>query len=415
MTYISFPTRHIREMLPVSMVEAGFLFAILFGILGPIPRYLGFLVSIIGMICRRKEVACFLKNLPLSIKISFTTLLFWGAISTLTAESFYSWVKGWTLVLEFVFTVLLASFALRSQEAFSRWKKYSYFLVFYMGSFTLWAFLVNGKTEGLFSLHTFPSTITIPLFPLVLSSLFYKKIKFPTLMFVWIVFFLLISMILIGLSSGALLSNAFAFLVFFVINRPPKKHLALFFICGILVLACIAATLPFSRYWPAVETKIHSEISQLSSFSDLTKLTSNRSDIWGGAFFLIKKHPEGIGWNQFEATVKKYIAENQLEKKHLFPQIHNDYLNVLVEGGIVSFVAYLIFLWKCIYIIISLLKDKDRLTAAFLGSAFTGVSVFALAGGLFDERKILALYFWTVFGAILSRGSGINSFFKENA
>jgi hypothetical protein len=80
---------------------------------------------------------------------------------------------------------------------------------------------------------------------------------------------------------------------------------------------------------------------------------------------------------------------------------------LLVEGGIPSLGAYILFLWGCFSILLSLARKKERLKSALLGSAFAGILVFALVGGIFDERQILAVYFWTIFGAILSQHESV--------
>ena len=405
---ITAPLKPFKFLLPESVVEAGFLFALLFGVLGPIPRYFGFLIAIIGLFFRKPEIIPFLKGLPVSVKFSFPLLLIWGAINTaISVDSFFFWGKGWSLVLEFVFSVLLATFVLRFSGAFERWRFYMILVVFFIGGFTLWSFVFNGKTEGFFPLHTFPSTITIPLFSLTLLSIFDGRGNWRGNILHFAGLFLLTAMFLIGLSSGALISNMFAFLWLLILFRPSRKNLMLFLSAVVLTGVCLSITLPLSGHWPLVQKKIRAEIAQLSAFSDPVKLTSKRSQIWEAAFFLAQRHPAGIGWDQFENTVKKYIEKKQLTRKHFFPSIHNEFLTLLVEGGIPSLGAYILFLWGCFSILLSLARKKERLKSALLGSAFAGILVFALVGGIFDERQILAVYFWTIFGAILSQHESV--------
>ncbi|NLE90002.1 MAG: O-antigen ligase family protein [Dehalococcoidales bacterium] len=396
------------KFLPQSVVEAGFLIALMFGSLGPVPRYSGWFIAIIGLLIEKNEVSKFVKSLPLLIKVSFAILLVWGAgVTILGAQSLFYWAKGWSLVLEFAFSVLLSAFVLRFPDSFERWRHYMVLVVCFIGGFTLWAFVFNGKTEGLFPLHTFPSTVTIPLFSLTVLAAFDGRGNWRGNILHFTSLFLLVAMFLIGLSSGALVSNTVALVVFLCLFRPSGKALALFFTLAFLVGVCLSVTLPTSKHWSLVQRKIRSEIAQLSSFSDPVKLTSKRNNIWEASFFLAKRHPAGIGWNQFENIVKNYIEKKQLTRKHFFPSIHNEYLTVLVEGGIPSFVAYLLFLGVCISVLHSLARNKERLKSALLGSAFAGILVFALVGGLFDERQILAVYFWTIFGAILSQHDNI--------
>ena len=397
-------------LLPESVAEAGFLFALFFGVLGPIPRYFGFLITIIGLFFRKAEIVPFLRGLPISVKISFSLLLIWGAINTaLHVDSFFLWGKGWSLVFEFVFSVLAAAFVFRNTGAFERWRSYMVLLVIFMGGFTLWSFVINGKMEGFFSLHTFPSTITIPLFPLIILSFFDGRGKWRGNILHFMALFLLITMFLIGLSSGALVSNMVALISLLLLFRPSRKSAMFFMTALVLAGVCLFIILPLSRYCPSVQNTIRSEIGQLSALSDPAKFTSKRNQIWEAAFFLAKRHPGGIGWNHFEKKKKKYIQEKQLIRKQPSNQIHNEYLTLLVEGGIPSLLAYLLFLWGCLTVLYSLRKKKDSLKVALLGSTFAGILVFALIGGIFDERQVLAVYFWTIFGAIISQNEGMLS------
>ena len=159
-------------LVPESLVEAGFLFAFAIRGYGPIPG-ISVLIALMGSVSRKSELASFFKSLPLFVKISLSFLLIWGAmITAFKADSFFSWGKGWSLVIEFAFWVLLAAFVLRSSRAFERWRYFMALLVCVMGGLTLWSLIIKGNMNGLFSVHTFSAMITIPLFSLTMLSAF---------------------------------------------------------------------------------------------------------------------------------------------------------------------------------------------------------------------------------------------------
>lgn len=393
-----------KRFIPCSITEAGFLIALMLAPLGPVPRYFGWLIAIIGLIRQRSEVKGMMKGLPLFLKISFSVLLLWGGgITLFKSPDLFYWVKGWSLVVEFVFSVLLACFVLRLPGAFTRWRFYTELLILCLGIHISWSFFFNGHGQGIFPLHTFPSTITIPLFSIILLPLITKAPSLGGRFLHYSSLLSLCAMFMIGLSSGALVSNVGALLVFLLILRPGKKQIAAALVVLTLGGLILAAVLPSTKQWPVLKSLFLSEISQLSSFADPVKLTSQRNFIWEAALYISKRHPEGIGWGQFESVVKQYIEKNELAAKHLFPSIHNEFLTVLVEGGVLSFAAYFLFLGGCFAVIASRIRSKSRWMAALLGGSITGILLFALVGGIFDERQMLAVYFWTVFGAIISQ------------
>lgn len=280
-------------------------------------------------------------------------------------------------------------------------------LVCVMGGLTLWSLIIKGNMNGLFSVHTFSAMITIPLFSLTMLSAFDEEGYWRGNVLHLVAPFFLIVLFFIGLSSGALVSNMVAIIVLLALFRPSRKKLALFFTTLVLAAACLSVVLLLSGHWPSVKERIQGEIAQLTALDDPDVLTSKRSQIWEAAFFCARRHPAGIGWDQFEKTVKYYIGEKQLVQERCFSSIHNEYLTLLVEGGIPSLGAYLLFLWGCFSILHSLTRRKERLKSALLGSAFAGIMVFALVATIFDERRILAIYFWTIFGAILSQHESV--------
>ncbi len=88
--------------------------------------------------------------------------------------------------------------------------------------------------------------------------------------------------------------------------------------------------------------------SAITRMTDIGGGSSGRSDIWQVAWTIFKRHPlNGIGLNNFEAVEPHYTlnsgtlsrVELIVDKPHL---VHNVYLQLLTETGIVGFVIFLV-------------------------------------------------------------------------
>jgi len=394
--------------LPSSMAEIGFLMALVLAPFGPVLRYLGWLIAIIGLLREKCKFKIMIKNLPGWSKVSFSILIGWGAIITvLSASSLSSFLKGWSLSLEFVFSVLLACFVLADHEAFRRWKMVSrLFLVFLGLNGYLWM-SGNGYSTGVFSsFPTFYSTIAIPLAPLAIFPILVKSGSIRSYFFNLVVVVFLALMLLSGLSSGSMLAILISTVVMFVLIRPSAKEILLATIkTGLIAIIVVSLALVSGKqdvFWGKMKT----EIGQILNLNDTSKLTSGRNLIWKDSIDMAKDFPLGTGWGFFRERFMEKKDRAWFSRFHSAPSApHNDFLSVLVEGGVLSFFAYVLF-WACL---VRILFNSIRNCGAeygktvLLSSLLVSVFMFSLVGGIFDERKTLAIYFWTVFGAILAQ------------
>jgi O-antigen ligase len=212
--------------------------------------------------------------------------------------------------------------------------------------------------------------------------------------------------LLTGLTSGSILAIAGSFAVFLVIVKPSFKNLSLMGIKIASVAVFVFFLALSSGKQEMLLGPLRSELAQIFSLGDSQKMTSGRSLIWKDSVRIFRDNPLGTGWGQFEETFQKYPDMSWFTIYDGPPSApHNEFISVLVEGGLVSLGAYFLF-WTGLLSVLFSMERRDGTEfekVALLSSLLTGVFLFSLVGGIFDERKLLAIYFWTVFGAVLSQ------------
>lgn len=382
--------------------------ALLLGPFGPILRYLGWLVAIVGICRKRDRWKEMLVSLPVWVKVTLPILLGWGAIITiLQSPDIYQFLKGWSVLIEFVFAVLLSCFVLRVPEAFMRWFVLSRIIVVVLGLNAILWFMFNGAAAGAFqSFCWFYSTIAIPLAPFVLLPLFSERKTFSGVVSDIFVLFCFLVMVLTGLTSGAILALAGTSFVMLILVRPGIKQIgnivARLFMAAILVFLLSV----FSGKEAQMVSRVANEFGQIFALDDSIKMSSGRSLIWKDTLRIFSENPAGIGWGMFEDRFSEFPDMEWFSVYSGPPSApHNEFLSVLVEGGIVSLFAYVVFWSGCLRILYRRLRihGKNSQQAILLSSAMTGIFLFSMVGGIFDERKLLAVFFWTIFGAVIAQ------------
>jgi O-antigen ligase len=128
---------------------------------------------------------------------------------------------------------------------------------------------------------------------------------------------------------------------------------------------------------------------------------TGRLPIWRAAMAMFVEHPiVGTGWGTFQALLPAYRPE---PNGFYYTHAHNDYLEVLAEGGIVGFavVAALIFVFarRLTALLASPLSRTQRTVACCLGLSITSVLIHSLAdyglrvpGVAFTFIAVLALF-----------------------
>lgn len=121
------------------------------------------------------------------------------------------------------------------------------------------------------------------------------------------------------------------------INDRLKVFLLPIAVCCIFV--CVAVFTGAFVGGDPVATRIESIQNEVQENED-NKI--QRSEIWQSTIELIKKNPvTGVGFGAYGMTITQY---DHLSGNYSLQQSHNDYLEVLANGGIITFLLMLIFL-----------------------------------------------------------------------
>lgn len=161
-------------------------------------------------------------------------------------------------------------------------------------------------------------------------------------------------------------------------SKETKFNLLKFTLIFLVITAVFGAV-----FWEPVSTRIYGQ-DRLE-----IKSTEQRLSYFGEAWQLIKKHPMfGVGIGNYTLAVHNEINAN-LQSWDYQP-VHNVYLLVLVELGVIGFMFVFLFLCFFVSLFLKLLKEKN-----FSHLTIFSVFFFITIIGLFDH------YLWTLYFGII--------------
>jgi O-antigen ligase len=146
--------------------------------------------------------------------------------------------------------------------------------------------------------------------------------------------------------------------------------------------------------------------SVLERFVDIeSDLVSGRLPIWQAALAMFFDYPLiGSGWGTFRALLPSYRFE---PNGFYYTHAHNDYLEILAEGGIIGFAiaAVLVFLFfrRLVATFSMPLHAKQRSVVFWLGVALVAVLIHSLAD--FGMRATGVAFTFAAVAALFSRVS----------
>lgn len=144
--------------------------------------------------------------------------------------------------------------------------------------------------------------------------------------------------------------------------------------------------------------------------------TFHRLNLWKKSFSLAQKNPLlGVGAGNWRIEILQYDLQIETAEGRTMPdRAHNDYLQVLVENGIIGFIPFLLLFALMLYFCIRILKKADD----FQDSFFILILFFALVGYMVDsffsfprERIELQIFLNIIFAFIVFEYN--NRFKKE--
>lgn len=390
----------------ITLVEFGFLWSVLFAVWGPVPRYLGWLLVIVGLINEkvRKIQSGDRGVLHTFVKVALFFILLWGLLfSALKKPDLYSFLKGYSLAMEFAFSLWLAT-RVFSEEALRRFWVVLVASVFLAIFQSLYAFFFENNFAGPFS-----NINTLGLYGVIILPFFISRALQKKEYFCWIgsagIFFLLI----LSSSSAAWISTV-ACLALLVILEGKK------YFWRFLSLILLSVVL-FAAFWGVLEktnpelkgkfaSYIKREYRQLSAFDEPSKFTNHRIYIWKGSLELVKRSPySGWGWGPFAEPFREVNSswlntkKTQALLRHT-DDAHNMYLNLAVYGGIPSMVAVVfLFLFTAHKAFVLSRQDQEKRWFWIATTAcILTLLIYSIAGDVFSARYKYACIFWYFMG-----------------
>ena len=397
---------------PMSLIAFGFYFSLFFDPWGPIPRYLGWLFCIIGIvglfILRSPELRR--PVLDPAVKIIIYIMIIWSVFTTLL--NFYGWYhfgKGVSNPLEAVFGIWLTAFVV-SKEGTGRFQK-----VWWASSVLIFAACilqaVNVLKFNVFSHHNTLGLYAVMTLPMSLNfavrrydSMLLHVISSLTVVLNLIALFL-------SFSSGPWLVGGIEILLFLIIARPGKYGLFKGLLIPLLITAILGFSFALSQ--PTYLDLFKREISQLISFSgDFSKFTTNRTRIWEKTAHLISQKPiTGWGWIRYKTL---FLMSNfeAIPGVGIPVEPHNMYIQLLTYGGFPLLIVVVGLMLRGAWLAwrkFKSCKGENKYLYAAVLATILAIMIYSMGGSIFAARQKIGFLFWALYGiaAVLpGRGKG---------
>ena len=155
-------------------------------------------------------------------------------------------------------------------------------------------------------------------------------------------------------TRGVILGLFFGLTVFFAIR---KYKLIVMFLIALVLVAALTIQLPLWQKIPGVKRFAGKSLAELG--------VAPRLAAWQFAWEGIKENPFlGWGWENFEQVVNKNYQPN-LGSEEFFSKPHNIFLEYLISGGALLFLAFLLLLVSYFRKLLIFKKEQPVFTAAF--------------------------------------------------
>ncbi|MDO8722213.1 MAG: tetratricopeptide repeat protein, partial [Syntrophales bacterium] len=170
----------------------------------------------------------------------------------------------------------------------------------------------------------------------------------------------------------------------------------------LIFLLSIHLVFPYILPTPAkLEVSYGERVS--SALDPSSESASARLAVWANTLDLVRDHPFGVGINNWKVVYPEYSRSQIIDKATTsethFEEVHNDYLQMMAEIGIIGFAFYL---WILVSIIRICWKSSDAKYSPFflwciVGFMTTSFFSFPL------QMPVTSLFFWLIAGLIVVR------------
>ncbi len=387
-----------------NLLEWGFLWAIFFAPWGPVPRYFGWLLALVGLIVL-KVGGENLNRSPLAPldRAILAFFLVWSFVATIAFQrDTYLFGKGFSLPLEFAFGVWLAFFLLQEPKLLRRFRTTIWATVIVTFAWTLLRFALTGDMEGPFSNANSLGIHAAILFAPCLAYFLDKEMNKFEVAVAFIALFGAGMMLFLSFSSGAWVGGAVGvFVSLALLYRDAhfcKGRICFLLLCGLGFIGILLLT-DGSVVWHFLK-----EWFQLSSIHNVEVFSNNRVPLWQAAWNMTQDSPIlGHGWKSFKELFPAFAPEGWKWGAPSAP--HNGYFTLLVSGGFPLLLAYLALQWRMIKSAYRAFKGGiHRHHAVAALSLVVGQLVYSMGGSHFDARQTVGCIAWALMGLALALG-----------
>ncbi len=220
--------------------------------------------------------------------------------------------------------------------------------------------------------------------------------------------FLLLTLLMTGKRAHILFLLISLFLLYFLPFKGEKlaKRVLHMIIIGIIAIIIIIMTFDVLRSIPVISRTIKTILDLLAG----KDVSSGRTKLYHHAWSLFKENPiMGIGWGNFKkTTLTMGLFEKEME-------VHNIYLQLLCETGIVGFISLLIPILTFLKLTLSSLrievqnsKKRSWLSLLYYSMGYQMFFLlYGLTGNVLYDSNFLLMYFYccTITSAYLLNGN----------
>lgn len=189
-------------------------------------------------------------------------------------------------------------------------------------------------------------------------------------------------------TRGAFIALIMSFFLFVVYNifASKNKKLKTFFLSALVVLCFLGLFVYVNKDKPLIQN--NSALHRITSISLSERTAQTRLMTWNSAWQGFKERPFlGYGQDNFQIVFNKYFNPeiySHAGSQIWFDRAHNIFIDHLVNGGLIGFILYLIFIFLPLWIFYKKNIHQQTIDRNILAEQFLWLSVFAFViQGLF--------------------------------
>jgi O-antigen ligase len=174
--------------------------------------------------------------------------------------------------------------------------------------------------------------------------------------------------LLLSRSRAGIMGAFIGFLTFMMLSRSGSKRMPI----GFWVMT---GAMVFLVFLYGVKIGFDPIINRFLKIGVHLGEGDSRLDIWRDSLVILKDHPLGIGLGNFKDVYPVYNVSRISDTRFLYA--HNDYLQILIEAGIIGFIAlvsgFIFFLVKSFYKVKQMKAHHDPLRFFLAVGALSGL------------------------------------------